>query len=263
MASFQTFSQQKSKKTFFGKLPLVAFGAVLGFAMVVLFTSCGRRTVNGGGEVTTVTPNVSGNVSRIDIGSSVNAKIHVQPGAAVSVTLSGYKNLLDELTTTVEGNTLHIKGKHSINFSTDKDVEATITVGSLDELAIHGTADATIDGEINSNDLNLEITGAGDVDVDKVNVKQLTARISGAGNVNINSGTATNATYKVSGAGDVSTFNVQAENVTASVSGTGDIKVFASKTLDASVSGAGSVEYRGSPNVKSKTSGIGSVAAAE
>jgi hypothetical protein len=262
MASSQTFSQPKNTNMFRTTLP-VASAVLIGFAMVILFTSCGRRVVNGSGEVSTVTPNVSGNVSRIDIGSSVNAKIHVQPGATLSVTLSGYKNLLDELTTTVEGNTLHIKGRRSISFNTDKDIEANITVGSLNELAIHGAADATVDGEINGGDLNLEITGMGDVDVNKVNVQQLTAAISGAGNVKINAGTATNATYKVSGAGDVSTFNVQAENVTATVSGTGDIKVFASKTLDASVSGAGSVEYKGTPNVKSKTSGIGSVAAAE
>jgi hypothetical protein len=263
MAFPQTSLVMKNKSTYQNRLPFLSSALLLGFAALIVLTSCGRRIVNGSGEVTTITPAISGNVSRVDIGSSVDAKIHVQPGATPSVTLSGYKNLLDELTATVEGNTLRIQSRHSINFSTDKDIEAEITVGSLDELAIHGAADASIDGEINSNDLNIQISGAGDVDVDKVNVQQLTARISGAGNVAIKSGTATNAVYKVSGAGDVSTFNVQAENVTATVSGTGDIKVFATKTLDASVSGAGSVEYKGTPNVKSRTSGIGSVVAAD
>jgi len=231
------------------------------FAALVI-TSCGRRTITGRGASTTINRNISGSFQAIDISAPVTAHVHVQPGSAAAVHFSGYKNLIDALKTNVEGNVLHIESQHSINFDTDKDVVADITVGSLSELGIHGAADADVDGVISGGDFRLNISGAGDVSIEKVNVTSLEAKISGAGNVNINSGAVTNADYKVSGAGNISSFGVQAANVKAKVSGAGDIDVYASRTLEAKVSGAGTIQYKGAASVRSETSGIGSIVAA-
>ena len=216
----------------------------LSVAIFALF-SCGRRVVTGKGESATVNGNISGNFTAIDISAPLTAHVHVRPGVQAEVRFSGYKNLIDEIRTEVEDNTLHIENKHPIQFDTDKDVVADITVGSLSELGIHGAADADVDGEIAGSDFRLVISGAGDVSIDKVNVSNLDAKISGAGNVSIHSGTVGRAEYKVSGAGNISSFGVQANEVKAKVSGTGDIEVYAVKSLDAKVSGAGTIQYKG------------------
>jgi hypothetical protein len=228
----------------------------------ILLSSCGRRVITGSGvtdsQVRTVTA-----FNMIDIEAPVDATIHVQPGAQPSVTLSGYSNLLNEIRTEVEGSTLKIANRNSINFDTDKDVSAEITVSSLSDLAIHGAADAIVKGNVTGSDFKLKISGAGDVSIEKLTVGNLTAGISGAGDVDINGGSANEAHFTISGAGNIKTYNLQANDVSAKVSGAGDMEVTALRSLDAKVSGAGSIRYKGHPALKSKTSGIGEIAAAD
>jgi hypothetical protein len=199
----------------------------------------------------------------VDISAPLTATIHVVPGAQPSVKLSGYKNLLQEVKAKVEGSTLKIFNEHSINFDTDKEISADITVSSLSDLDIHGAADALVDGNITGDEFRLKISGAGDVSIEKLTVSNLTATISGAGDVGISSGSVGTAQYSISGAGNIKTFNMQANDVRAKVSGAGDMEVTALRSLDAKVSGAGSIRYKGNPTLKSETSGIGEIAAAD
>jgi len=238
---------------------------VLFFGLVILAPAigCGERTIKGAGESTTQARTVSGTISAIDIVAPVTAEIHVVPGAQPSIQFTGYKNLVEEIRTKTEGNTLVIESRRSIRFSTGEDVTATITVPTLEELSIHGAADAKVDGEIRSNDFRLVISGAGDVSIAQLHVNTLEAKISGTGNVELLSGDAASAEYKVSGAGNIRSFGVQTAKVKAKVSGTGNIDVFATHSLEAKVSGAGTIQYKGSATVKSETSGIGSVVAAQ
>jgi hypothetical protein len=230
--------------------------------IATVFASCGRRVITGTGSMTSENRNV-GNFSKIDISAPVTANIHVQPGARPSIKLEGYKNLVDEIDTEIEGNTLRITGEKFINFDTDKDIHAEITVASLSELGIHGSADARVDGLITGENFELKISGAGDVSIQSVQVSNFTATISGAGDVDIESGSAGSAHFKISGAGDITSFGMQAEDVVAKVSGAGDMKVTALKNLDAKVIGAGSIYYKGQPALTSETSGVGEIASAQ
>ena len=231
-------------------------------AIGVLLASCGRRNVKGHGEMISE-ERVVGEFSQIDISAPVAAHVLVQPGAKLSVRLSGYKNLLEEINTDVEANKLTINSRDFINFNTDKDIVAEIVVSSLSELEIHGTSDVEISGSISGEELTLKVSGAGNVTAGKVDVVHLNVTVSGVGDVKIDSGVADKIEYKVSGAGNISSFGVQGNDVKAKVSGTGDIEVYALKSLEAKVSGAGSIIYKGNPVVKSETSGIGEVVAAK
>ena len=228
--------------------------------LVLILTSCGRRVVTGTGPVTAEKRGIS-DFTIIDISAPVTANIHVKPGAKTSLELKGYKNLLDEIDTEVEGNTLRIETENAFDLDTGQDIYVEITVGSLDELDIHGSADAKIDGPVTGGQFTLTISGAGDVILEDVHVSDLVATISGAGDVDITSGSAQHADFRISGAGNIHAFGLQAEDVTAKVSGAGDVNVTALKNLEAKVSGAGSIHYKGKPALKSQTSGIGEIAA--
>lgn len=229
---------------------------------IVFLCSCGRRTITGKGERVTVSPSIAGIFSTVKIEAPLSVKLHVVKGAANSVQLTGYKNLVEHIRAKLEGNTLIIESKHSLRFDTDHDIEADITTGSLNELHIQGMSDVKVDGDVSGGDFKLTIGGAGDVEIEQLHVDKLEAVISGAGNVDIAKGIVDHAAFKVSGAGNISGYGVQAEHVKAKVSGAGDIEVFARQTLDAKVTGAGTISYKGTPSVQSKTSGIGSVVAA-
>lgn len=230
-------------------------------ALLLLFASCGHRVIKGTGDVITETRTVN-TFTTIDVSAPVTATIHVVPGAANSVVFSGYKNLLSEINTSVDGNTLKINSRNFINFITDKDVQATITTASLEGLNIHGASDAKIDGAIKAADFKLSISGAGDVSIEQINVSDFEAKISGTGDVTIANGTAENAKFAITGAGNINSFGLQCNNVVAKVSGAGDMEIAALKQLQARVSGAGSIHYKGKPVVKAETSGIGEISEA-
>ncbi len=229
--------------------------------VMVVAVSCGRRTVTGKGSVETVRKELPGAFSSIIIDAPLTANIHVVPDAPVSLSFTGYPNLVEELRVSVEQETLTISGRTSVVFDTDAAIIADITVPSAKALDIRGLAESKLDGDIKGNDFRLGISGAGDVTIQQIHVRRLEAKISGAGDVHLLSGAVDETEYRVSGAGSIRSFGVEAKKVTAKVSGAGDIDVFASETLDAKVSGAGTIRYKGSAQVKSKTSGVGSVVA--
>ena len=246
-----------------------------------VLSSCGRRVIVGRGDVVQE-GRIATSFDKVEIEAPVHANIHIKPGATPSVALSGYKNLLEHIETSVQGGKLTIRMKDGIDLHIDKDLTAEITVASLSELELHGSSDADVKGKVSGNRFQLAITGTGDVDIEDVQVGEFKTRTSGAGNLHINKavvnsfssqisgvgdveideGRCGKAEYKVSGAGSISSFGFRSEHVTAKVSGTGDMDLYATKTLDARVSGAGTIRYKGSPVVKSESSGVGEVVAA-
>lgn len=219
--------------------------------------ACGHRTIKGNGEKVTQKRTVGANVSALDIDAPVNATIHVVSGSVPEISLSGNKNLVDEIKVETEAGKVKIKSKHLINF--DKEVYADITVGTLTGLELKGVSDVKIEGHINTPKFELKVSGAGEVVINDILTSQFEGKISGAGNLQILQGKMDNATYKLSGAGNITADQVESANVEAKISGAGSIKLFVTHTLHAMLSGAGSIQYKGNPKVESETSGIGSI----
>jgi hypothetical protein len=234
----------------------------LALPVFLIMAGCGRRVVTGKGSIESSARQVSA-FNMVEISAPVNARIVVQPGSVPSIKLSGYQSLLNEIKTEVEGTTLKITNKRIISFDTDKDITADIIVPSLNNLAIHGSGDATISGNLQSDNFQLKVSGAGDVTIESLTVSDLKATISGAGDFEILGGTANAARFSISGAGNIDAYGLKANDVSAKVSGAGDIEVTALRSLDAKVSGAGTIKYKGHPALKSHTSGIGEIVAVE
>jgi hypothetical protein len=230
-------------------------------AGALLASSCGVREIDGEGAVKSEDRSVT-SATKLHLSAPVVANVTVQPGAATSVQLSGYENLLQYVETMVEGSTLHIRLKPSVDINTDQKLTATIVVASLDKLELDGAADANVGGIVSGSDFEIEISGAGDASIDQVTVSSLDVSISGAGKAAIKAGTASKAKYDVSGAGSIHAFGLQGDNVDADVSGAGNVEVSAMTHLDADVSGVGSIKYKGNPSsVKSDASGVGKITA--
>lgn len=142
---------------------------------------------------------------------------------------------------------------------------------SLNQVDIKGSADVYLKGTIKGNDLNLNITGSGDIeaenlqytnvyawvkgsgDIDLKNVKAtiVMSEVNGSGDINMK-GSAQKAALTVNGSGDIDAEKLAATNVVATVAGSGDIVCYAAGQLDAKVSGSGDIEYKGSPSVVNK-----------
>ena len=83
--------------------------------------------------------------------------------------------------------------------------------------------------------------------------------MSGSGDMDL-SGKTNDLDVQVSGSGDIKAYDLDAEFVTAQVSGSADIKVTANQMLKARVSGSGDISYKGNPKkIETKTSGSGDI----
>jgi hypothetical protein len=231
---------------------------VLTAAVLLTSIACKRRTEEGHGKETTKTYDVSGFTS-VDIGAPVDVDLTVSNVSKPTVTIHGYENLLDKITCKVENGVLKIEKDGIFTLFTDKDIKATITMPAINGLTIRGASEAKLHGNITGDSFLLNIKGAGDVEMDELNMNSFVTKVSGAGDLKITKGAVNNAEFRVTGAGDVDAFGLQVKKLTAELSGAGDIDVSVSEVLDANINGAGSVNYKGNPSVTSDINGIGSL----
>jgi len=92
----------------------------------------------------------------------------------------------------------------------------------------------------------LNVSGAGDIDVEDYDGEDLEVIIDGAGDVAID-GRAKSVMIRVNGAGDINARKLEAEEAEVSVNGAGDVSVFASKFADVTINGVGDVDVYGDP----------------
>lgn len=235
------------------KRSLVAALAILAFSTL---HSC--KPVIGNGNMKEESRSVS-TFNSIEISAPVKATITVQEGAAASVQLSGYENLLQQIKTEISNNKLRIFLPDGLRVETDKEVEAKITVPSLAALDLSGASDAVINGRITGNEFILDISGSSDVTADDISSSKFSVDVSGSGNVDVKAGTVQDADYEVSGAGSINAFGLQSQTADASVSGAGSIHLTAMQKLEVDISGAGGIKYKGHPQISQDISGAGSL----
>lgn len=233
----------------------------LALGITLIFSSCGSNVLDGEGEKTTEVRSVAA-FDAIVVSLASNLKVNVTEGADGRVELVGYKNVMKHVTTQVKDGTLHVDLDLDDTWEVEEsDLEVRIAMPAIKSMSLSGTTDAEVAGTIKGSDFSLDVSGAGAVVVDNVQVDNLAVDLSGAAGLKIKSGTARLSHLEMSGVGGVDAEGLQTDETIASLSGAGGAKVWATKKLDASISGAGSIKYRGQPEVAKHISGLGSISA--
>ena len=240
--------------------------------MFLCITGIQAQSVTPSKKYITKDLNNVGNFTSIRVLGSPDVEYRQSSGSKTTVSIYGSDNLVDLLEVSAVNGVLQVNIKKGVKIlSGERRLKVIASSPSLKEVDIKGSADVYLKGTIKGLDLNLNITGSGDIeaenlqytnlstfvkgsgDIDVKNVKATTVKtvISGSGDVNLK-GSAQKATLAVNGAGDISADKLTATNVVATVSGSGDISCYASKQLDAKVSGSGDIEYKGNPTILNK-----------
>jgi Putative auto-transporter adhesin, head GIN domain len=218
------------------RLGLVGLGAVVGVVVtatvVALARSDGGDTTQGSGVAVTESRELAP-FAAIELAGESTLSVRVGP--AQSVAVSADDNLVDNVTTTVRGDSLVIDSRG--RFTTEAPMDVTVSVPSLTGVTLSGTGTVIVDG----------VTGA-----------DVTAVLSGAGTL-IVSGGADRVTAALTGVGTLDLAGLAAQDVTARLEGAGDVSVHATSTLDATLTGTGEIVYTGSPAVTTHTTGVGSI----
>ena len=172
--------------------------------------------------------------SKIELRGS--ADIFVEAGKEQSVTITGTEKRLARVETFVEGDTLIIKQKG--RSWSGSSLDFTINMKTLDSFVVEGAADVTLKN-IKSDDFELMIAGAGDVDI---------------------KGTCGKAEIEIAGAGDIDARHFKCKEVEVTINGAGDAEVYASESARATINGVGDVTIFGNPKTtRPRINGFGSI----
>jgi hypothetical protein len=195
--------------------------------------SFGKDRIEGSGNLETRELDLK-EFRAIAVGGAFDLKITLGDQQQVLMTIDD--NLWDNLEAEVRGGELEIGWDKSCD--PDDDCRVEIVVRELEAMRIHGAAEVEI-SEYQGDHFEFGVSGAAELVMD---------------------GQVDRLEINVSGAGEIDTRELKAKDVEISVSGAGEAKVFASESFEGRVSGVGSIDYWGNPKQqKTKVSGMGDI----
>ncbi|MEH6537467.1 MAG: head GIN domain-containing protein [Psychroserpens sp.] len=216
-----------------------------------------KKKVKGNGKMTTESRTTS-DYDAISCAGSFDYVLVA--GTEGKITLEGESNLLQHVVTEVKNGKLIIKTEKGKNLdpSHNKTIKVTIPFKDIDKVALAGSGDLWNKDRITSNDLEVSLSGSGDIILD-VQTKNVSGKVTGSGDLTLK-GSTSNLRAGVTGSGDFHGFDLKSTNTDVSITGSGDAEVLCTGDLKARVTGSGDIEYRGNPEKKdTKVSGSGSI----
>lgn len=218
-----------------------------------------NKKIKGNNDVETITRKTS-DYESVHLKGSWD--VQLVKGTEGELKITGESNLLEYIITDVDGNKLTIQSKdgYSLNTSFNKSIVITVPFKDLNGIYLSGSGDITTSDVVKSEDLEVLVSGSGDVNV-TLEAKNLKGKVTGSGDL-VLKGKTMNFECSVTGSGDVSAYGVQANNVDASVTGSGDIQVIALESIRGRITGSGDIDYKGNPATKdTKVLGSGDISA--
>ena len=218
----------------------------------------GGRRVVGTGDYVKEMRNVS---NFTGVSSTISADIELRQGATFKVTVEGQKNILDLVKTDLKDGNLSITFTKGYSMRTKKAVRVYVEAPNFAYIGLAGSGNVTVDEGLKGDNLKVNISGSGNINVEKLAYNTLKLDISGSGNVDLG-GTANQADLTISGSGNLKASDLKVKTVNCRISGSGNMSCYVTKEIDALVSGSGDIRYGGNPtSVKTKVSGSGEIQA--
>ena len=144
-------------------------------------------------------------------------------------------------------------------------LRVVVSSPDIEDLSVSGSGSLFgEDGIHASDDLNLKVSGSGDIHTGTIDCKDFTARCSGSGSMHLESVASTGFSATVSGSGDIAIPVLKADgNASARVSGSGWIRleeVDVNGDMELRTSGSGDIVVNGACHyINATSSGSGSI----
>lgn len=233
------------------KIPF-AFATIL--SLMLAATSCEDVLgVKGTGDKITETRNVD-NFHALDI--SANGQVDLRVDSVYRVEVTCEESIIDFLETVEDDGVLKIHFDRDV-YDVDG-LHIRVWAPNWDAIETSGSVDVNAPDAISGDELNLRLSGSGNMRVYKAQFDEINTQISGDGNV-ILGGSAHTLNCTISGSGNVDALDCPVQIANVTISGSGNASLDVSEKLDVVISGSGNVEYKGNPQVTSHISGSGTV----
>lgn len=226
---------------------------ILLLAAVMAESGCAEyECERGSGNVETITRSIEPFHS---LDSRISGNVFIEQGNS-SLRIEAEDNILPLLETNVKNGVLVIRAKERI--CPQKTIKIYAGMEEVRSLSLSGSGEITGTTPIDSENLDLAITGSGDIELE-TNTSSLKSLISGSGNVLLK-GNASSHEIDIGGSGNIEAPELRTEVTRVSIRGSGNANVYVDRKLDTNINGSGNVFYGGNPQeFNMQVSGIGEV----
>jgi len=190
---------------------------------------------------------------------AISANVYLTQSSTQSFRIEASDKLVQLIETEVKNGRLVIKWtKNNVRHS--EKIKIYISMKEIEGVAISGSGDILAEGEINTDKIELAISGSGDMTFSNLNANDIQSKISGSADIYLaGTKTANSLSVGISGSGDVKAEKLPVKNAIIKISGSGNCKLTVSERLDAKISGSGDIYYKGRPVVNGRVAGSGSI----
>ena len=181
------------------------------------------------------------------VASAGSFDVHIKLDGTESVKVDADANIINDIETVVENNTLKIKFKDHSHHNNIHKAEVYVSAKALNALTNSGSGSIKVDGMITADNFKVVLSGSGSVNT-AVKSNGLHAVISGSGSIKLN-GSAGDADIVISGSGEVEGKDLKTEAAKVVITGSGNVYLVAEKSVTAHITGSGNVTYSGNASV--------------
>lgn len=192
------------------------------------------------------------------VSMSTFGEVLITQGETESLTVEAPSNFLRYLETYVEDGVLYISMRRGFFGGPANRVIFTLTVKELDGLRLSGAGTMKVLDGLECTNLNINLSGAGSIEIDSLAAESVNANLASAGAIVI-SGKVDSQSVNLSGVGGYEAGDLESRSTLVNLTGAGGAVVWVTEELDVTVSGVGSVSYYGDPRVTQNVTGLGSV----
>ena len=182
----------------------------------------------------------------------------IEQGDTESLTIDAEPRVLRRIETEVQDGTLYIRPDRG--FKTREAITYSLTVDDLTGIELSGAGQVQAQ-RLETDDFSLNVSGAGSVAIDELVAETLGVEATGNASITLG-GSVDSQTVTFGQAGTYDAANLESRVATVTVDGAAQAIVNVSESLEASASGASNIVYYGNPSVSESTSGVGRVSAA-
>jgi len=213
--------------------------------------------IRGSGNLISETREVS-SFSKIRLEGA--GRLFITQGTDVSLEIEAEDNIIDELTSEVEDNTL-VLGYQDKFWSTSviptNGITYTLTVTDLTDITFNGAGDLELDS-LETSSLDVKINGVGQINIDALTAESLSVHIAGTGTISIG-GKVSSQDITIDGAGNYQAGDLETDTTSIEINGIGNATVWAMDTLEINIDGGGTLNYYGTPSVTQDINGLGDI----
>lgn len=190
------------------------------------------------------------------VGLGISGDLYFTQGSPQEVVIQADEGDLEKIITEVKNGVLHIRqDRWTRNL---RNVTIWVTAPEVEGLHLSGSGKIIAEKNIRSDEIELKVSGSGNIKVMDLEGDEVDVALSGSGGVEL-AGSGDEMGVSISGSGSVNARNMNTAECSVRISGSGNCQINVTGELDARISGSGSVTYFGNPVVDAAVSGSGRV----